>query len=499
MPAAGHDTPLATAGDTSSGKNDIAAEGTSNGIKPVAAPIHNDDYCGNCGLGGVLICCERCSFAFHFLCCTPPLNPDALPEEDWLCCQCSPREAGPAAFRSGKAAPALLKIAERFRRRNPTPFSPPKELVAPHKQRIVDEKLRKNAPSGEGKESTACFTCGQLVQAQHRMKCAFCPLVFHIDCLDQPRAQLGGPSWMCPNHPEHAMSRRKRARLSTQQMLPKNAPAETIKLQFLQRVLQERAGCRDGSDSSDGSAVSEDPLYARGREASVDDKHAFMSAVLQLQNEWWLRELRDQCPSQTTSPESVTVRTDEPSHVASAAVPRAVALAMDVDCMTERQRKDALLHLRRIVLNDARMRRRALDMPDPTPRALVPLVPEATEVAPVGVAAGSVATLRSTSTGEVFQMPATQYHIGMDVEGMHVVNLDLTKMNPPQTPEKLNAVIFYHDKAKAFEILNMAETTKQSIWVNGIEVKFGSPEATELPNNCVIEIVGLQFVFRSDK
>lgn len=249
------------------------------------------------------------------------------------------------------------------------------------------------------------------------------------------------------------MSRRKRVRLSAQRELPKDLPPKTIKLQFLNRMLQERRA-HEGSDTSGAGAVSEDTLYARGHEASADDKHAFMSAIMQLQSEWWLREMPDEhvAPSGGTThsnanPGSI-LPTRAGSHLATTKVPNAVALVMDVDCMTEQQRKDTILHLRRIVLQDACMRRRALESPDAIPFTLVPPATTTTVFPTVGRAAGSVAALRSTSTGEVFEMPEKQYHIGMDVVGLPMVNLDLTKLNPPQTPEKLNAVIFYHDKAK---------------------------------------------------
>lgn len=39
---------------------------------------------------------------------------------------------------------------------------------------------------------------GQLVH------CDFCPLVFHMDCLNPPLTTVPSGMWMCPNHAEHA-------------------------------------------------------------------------------------------------------------------------------------------------------------------------------------------------------------------------------------------------------------------------------------------------------
>ncbi len=36
---------------------------------PPLAGVHiNNDFCGTCGFGGELLCCERCPMAFHFIC-----------------------------------------------------------------------------------------------------------------------------------------------------------------------------------------------------------------------------------------------------------------------------------------------------------------------------------------------------------------------------------------------------------------------------------------------
>jgi hypothetical protein len=33
--------------------------------------------------------------------------------------------------------------------------------------------------------------------------CDFCPLVFHLDCLDPPLVCMPVGKWMCPNHPQN--------------------------------------------------------------------------------------------------------------------------------------------------------------------------------------------------------------------------------------------------------------------------------------------------------
>lgn len=39
------------------------------------------------------------------------------------------------------------------------------------------------------------------------VSCDFCPLLFHLDCLDPPMTALPTTIWMCPVHPNHKIVR----------------------------------------------------------------------------------------------------------------------------------------------------------------------------------------------------------------------------------------------------------------------------------------------------
>jgi len=65
-----------------------------------------DDFCSQCGLPGLLICCDMCSAVYHLPC--AGLKPDAVPEGDWMCptCTAKPRPPPPPAPARRPGSPA---------------------------------------------------------------------------------------------------------------------------------------------------------------------------------------------------------------------------------------------------------------------------------------------------------------------------------------------------------------------------------------------------------
>lgn len=56
---------------------------------------------------------------------------------------------------------------------------------------------------------TYCYKCHQSCQKAPLIKCDFCPLAFHADCLDPPLTTLhSSTSWMCPVHPHHYLEKK---------------------------------------------------------------------------------------------------------------------------------------------------------------------------------------------------------------------------------------------------------------------------------------------------
>lgn len=47
-----------------------------------------------------------------------------------------------------------------------------------------------------------CFECRRSCRIGPLLSCDYCPLLFHLDCLDPPLTALPAGRWMCPNHVE---------------------------------------------------------------------------------------------------------------------------------------------------------------------------------------------------------------------------------------------------------------------------------------------------------
>lgn len=122
----------------------------------------NDDFCKNCGLRGELICCEKCPVAFHFFCCEPPLNPDNLPEEEWLCAVCQPRQNAMVQehlnTKPGLLGPPFRQLIELAQRSNPCVFRLPPGLVDQYQEQVRGFK-KKPVKAKDFAQDTFCFNC----------------------------------------------------------------------------------------------------------------------------------------------------------------------------------------------------------------------------------------------------------------------------------------------------------------------------------------------------
>ncbi|KAJ1920848.1 hypothetical protein H4219_001085 [Mycoemilia scoparia] len=189
----------------------------------------SNDFCEACKQTGRFICCDSCPRVFHFMCIDPPLDEDYANDiSNWYCSKCRPLKPGPKKMDRHNP---LFPLYQALEKRNPTVFSVPEnirkqfdgveegsdgEYINPQENRpiktLADADRSSKRLTDERGETLLCYKCD--LSALHGLiiRCDYCPLVWHWDCLDPPlsSAPQANKKWMCPNHADHAMPRVRR-------------------------------------------------------------------------------------------------------------------------------------------------------------------------------------------------------------------------------------------------------------------------------------------------
>ncbi|CUM49214.1 unnamed protein product [Debaryomyces tyrocola] len=206
---------------------------------------NNDDFCTTCGGPGVFICCDTCPKSFHFTCCNPPL--EECPEDNWHCQECVIKQ-NPGFKKTYNHIGIFGQLLNQLEGRNPKEFQLPRKIRdnsfigvttgengvyqdATFKPEISYTKMNEYQIIGFNKNTDLdvdglydkngnpylCHKCGLSgLKGKTLTHCDYCPLVWHIDCLEDPLCipKTLGSKWRCPNHfeellPEGLFSRRK--------------------------------------------------------------------------------------------------------------------------------------------------------------------------------------------------------------------------------------------------------------------------------------------------
>ncbi|XP_029986088.1 PHD finger protein 12 isoform X2 [Sphaeramia orbicularis] len=162
-------------------------------------------------------------------------------------------------------APRLLKrpfqlLIAAAMERNPTQFQLPSELTCTtalpgsSKRRRKEELLGKpfRRPQHELDPNglvplpvKVCYSCNRSCRLAPLIQCDYCPLLFHMDCLDPPLTALPAGKWMCPNHVEHLVLNQRTLSLSSRCQLfdqfQDRMSQHAVKLDFLRRVHRQNA------------------------------------------------------------------------------------------------------------------------------------------------------------------------------------------------------------------------------------------------------------------
>lgn len=198
--------------------------------------LSNDEFCSACGGSGMFICCEECPKSFHLICCDPPL--DHIPEETWICRECQFKAQGKKSKKWNDIG-IFGQLLNNLEPLNPVEFQLPKGLknntfinVATDDNGTYDDQTLKpelsltklNGNQIRGFNYTndleidklydssgnpfLCHKCGTSgLNNKFIVHCDYCPLVWHLDCLDDPMyvSKSLGSKWRCPNHFENLL------------------------------------------------------------------------------------------------------------------------------------------------------------------------------------------------------------------------------------------------------------------------------------------------------
>ncbi|KAM6933559.1 LOW QUALITY PROTEIN: PHD finger protein 12 [Xenentodon cancila] len=169
--------------------------------------------------------------------------------------------------------PFQLLIAAAMER-NPTQFQLPSELTCTtalpgySKRRRKEELLGRpyRRPQHELDPNglvplpvKVCFSCNRSCRLAPLIQCDYCPLLFHMDCLDPPLTALPAGKWMCPNHVEHIVLNQRSLSLSRRCQLfdqfQDRMSQHAVKLDFLRRVHRQNAPNRRTSHQKNKKTI----------------------------------------------------------------------------------------------------------------------------------------------------------------------------------------------------------------------------------------------------
>ncbi|KAJ1905885.1 hypothetical protein LPJ81_001675 [Coemansia sp. IMI 209127] len=202
--------------------------------KPGAKEQLEHDTCDACDQPGQFVCCDLCPRVFHFYCANPPMSREAVSKIDhWFCRECAHRASGKRKSRA-HVKNVFYPLISDIEFKNPRVFAVPDEIRRQFDgvERDIDGafiNVREDRPQrvnggqanrdftrlvDDHNETIMCYRCGLSALHGLMVRCDYCPLNWHWDCLDPPLCSAPPPHkrWMCPNHADHAMRRHRKFR-----------------------------------------------------------------------------------------------------------------------------------------------------------------------------------------------------------------------------------------------------------------------------------------------
>ncbi|KAG2196504.1 hypothetical protein INT47_012798 [Mucor saturninus] len=218
----------------------------------ITMDMRNHDVCDSCGETGQFLCCDACPNAFHFTCVEPPMNSDdvAKLKEKWYCTECELKQniekrkiAKPATSIRG----IFENLAKDIAMKNPKAYRLPNDIVNFFKG-VASDKLGRYVDTTKVKsvryrnglpdrpdyhqltdrngKFRLCYYCRKTALKKPMVSCDFCPLYWHLDCLNPPLAIPPNPAkkWRCPNHIENFIKTPREPKNATQVTINRENP-----------------------------------------------------------------------------------------------------------------------------------------------------------------------------------------------------------------------------------------------------------------------------------
>ncbi|KAG1122201.1 hypothetical protein G6F42_011699 [Rhizopus arrhizus] len=214
----------------------------------------NHDFCDACGGAGQFLCCDACPNAFHLTCVEPPMDTEDLDKlsDNWYCNECEhkrleSKKSKPKKSKS-KYTGLFRELVEDMGKRNPIEYRLPTDIInffenvaADKEGDYIDTSMTKRVRYRHGQveqpdyyalkdkngEFILCYQCRKTALRKPMINCDFCPLHWHLDCLNPPMASPPNPAkkWRCPNHIEHIIKppRRQKKPCVIEDQLPSSA------------------------------------------------------------------------------------------------------------------------------------------------------------------------------------------------------------------------------------------------------------------------------------
>ncbi|QPG73731.1 hypothetical protein FOA43_001044 [Brettanomyces nanus] len=197
------------------------------------AAVNNEDFCASCSLPGSFICCESCPRSFHFHCLNPPMDPQHLPDQ-WFCNDCLKKQLTESESfppKHSKNVGIFGRMLDDLEYINPSAFRLPRDIseafegaaqdkfgdylddslkpLKTYRQIVKDMEDPLHGVYDKEGNPYFCYKCGGSgLNNRELIKCDYCSLCWHLDCLDPPLTSVKqlGEKWMCPNHAEHVVN-----------------------------------------------------------------------------------------------------------------------------------------------------------------------------------------------------------------------------------------------------------------------------------------------------